>query len=33
VLYHNPLLESVLGESAVLKKIGGALQYSLYAVR
>jgi len=30
VLYHNPLLEHVLGESAVLKKIGGAEQYSVF---
>ncbi|MGA8763615.1 MAG: class I SAM-dependent methyltransferase [Candidatus Sulfotelmatobacter sp.] len=33
VLYHNPLLEPVLRDSAVLKKIGGTLQYSLYAFR
>jgi hypothetical protein len=31
VLYHNPLLEHALGESAALKKIGGTHQYSLYA--
>jgi hypothetical protein len=31
VLYHNPLLEHVLGESAVLKKIGGTHQYAAYA--
>jgi hypothetical protein len=33
VLYHNPLLEQVLGESAVLKKVGGTHQYSLYVTR
>ncbi len=31
VLYHNPLLEHVLGESAALKKIGGTHQYAVYA--
>ncbi len=31
VLYHNPLLEHVLGESAVLKKIGGTQQYAMYS--
>jgi len=31
VLYHNPLLEHVLGESAVLRKVGGTHQYSIYA--
>ena len=31
VLYHNPLLERVLSESAVLTKIGGTHQYSIYA--
>ena len=31
VLYHNPLLEHVLGESALLKKIGGTHQYAVYA--
>jgi len=30
VLYHNPLLEHVLSESATLKKIGGTHQYSIY---
>jgi SAM-dependent methyltransferase len=30
VLYHNPLLEHVLSESAVLSKIGGTHQYSIY---
>jgi len=30
VLYHNPLLEHVLGESAVLKKIWGTHQYAVY---
>lgn len=31
VLYHNPLLELVLSESATLKKIFGTHQYSIYA--
>lgn len=31
VLYHNPLLEHVLSESALLRKIGGAQQYSLFS--
>jgi len=31
VLYHNPLLEHVLSESAMLTKIGGTHQYSIYA--
>jgi len=31
VLYHNPLLGHVLGESVALKKIGGTHQYALYA--
>jgi SAM-dependent methyltransferase len=31
VLYHNPLLERVLSESAALKKIGGTHQYAVYA--
>jgi SAM-dependent methyltransferase len=31
VLYHNPLLEHVLGESAALKKIYGTHQYAVYA--
>jgi SAM-dependent methyltransferase len=30
VIYHNPLLEHVLGGSAALKKIGGTHQYSIY---
>jgi SAM-dependent methyltransferase len=30
VLYHNPLLEHVLSESAALAKMGGTHQYSLY---
>jgi SAM-dependent methyltransferase len=30
VLYHNPLLEHVLGESAALGKVGGTHQYSVY---
>jgi hypothetical protein len=30
VLYHNPLLEHVLGESAVLKKICGTHQFAVY---
>ncbi|SRR6266851_3274089 len=30
VLYHNPLLKHVLGESAALKKIGGTHQYAIY---
>jgi len=30
VLYHNPLLEHVLGESAALKKIGGTHQWSIF---
>ena len=31
VLYHNPLLEHVLGESTMLRKVGGAQQYSLFS--
>ena len=31
VLYHNPLLEHVLNESAALKKIGGTHQYAMYS--
>jgi hypothetical protein len=31
VLYHNPLLEQLLGGSALLKKIHGTHQYALYA--
>jgi len=30
VLYHNPLLDHVLGGSAALKKIGGTHQYAIY---
>jgi SAM-dependent methyltransferase len=30
VLYHNPLLEHVLGDSGVLRKIGGTGQYSVF---
>jgi len=33
VLYHNPLLEHVLGGDAVLEKLGGTHQYSIYAAR
>jgi SAM-dependent methyltransferase len=32
-LYHNPLLEHVLSQSAVLSKIGGTHQYSIYGSR
>jgi len=31
LLYHNPLLENVLSESAVVKHIGGTHQYAVYA--
>ena len=31
VLYHNPLLEHALNESAALKKIGGTHQYAMYS--
>jgi hypothetical protein len=31
VLYHNPLLEQVLSESAAVKKICGTHQYAVYA--
>jgi SAM-dependent methyltransferase len=31
VLYHNQLLERVLGESAALSRIGGTQQYSVHA--
>lgn len=31
VIYHNPLLETVLATSHVLEKIGGTHQYSVYA--
>jgi hypothetical protein len=30
VLYHNPMLEHVLSESAALSKVGGTHQYSIY---
>lgn len=30
VLYHNPLLEHVLAESVVLKKVDGTEQYTIY---
>jgi SAM-dependent methyltransferase len=30
VLYHNPMLEQVLGASAFLTKLGGTEQYSIY---
>jgi hypothetical protein len=33
VLYHNPLLEHVLSQSAAFEKVGGAQQYSIYASR
>ena len=33
VLYHNPLLEHVLAQSPLLRKIGGSHQYALYASR
>jgi len=33
VLYHNPLLEHVLGESAALEKLGGTYQYAMYGSR
>jgi SAM-dependent methyltransferase len=33
LLYHNPLLEHVLGESTALEKIGGTHQYSMYVSR
>jgi len=33
VLYHNPLLEHVLSESAMLIKIGGTNQYAIYRSR
>jgi hypothetical protein len=32
VLYHNPLLEHVLRESAAFRKVGGTHQYSIYAI-
>lgn len=33
VLYHNPLLDQVLSQSAALRKTGGTQQYSIYASR
>ena len=30
VLYHNPIVGHVLGESAALEKIGGTHQYAMY---
>jgi len=33
VLYHNPLLEHVLGGSTALEKIGGTHQYAIYGSR
>ncbi len=33
VLYHNPLLEHVLSQSAAFGKVGGTQQYSIYASR
>jgi SAM-dependent methyltransferase len=33
VLYHNPLLEHALSESACLRKISGTHQYSMFAAR
>lgn len=33
VLYHNPLLEQVLSESAALSKVGGTHQYAIYRSR
>ena len=33
VLYHNPLMEHVLSESTVLKKVGGTHQYAVYQSR
>ena len=33
VLYHNPLLEHVLGENGAFNKIGGTHQYRVYAAR
>lgn len=33
VLYHNPLLGHVLGESAALKKVFGTRQYAVYGSR
>lgn len=33
VLYHNPLLEHVLAESGLLRKLSGTHQYSVFAAR
>jgi hypothetical protein len=33
LLYHNPLLEQVLGECAALEEIGGTHQYAVYVSR
>ena len=33
VLYHNPLLEHVLAETASLETIGGTHQYAMYVSR
>jgi SAM-dependent methyltransferase len=33
VLYHNPILDHVLSESAALRKIGGTHQYAIYGIR
>jgi hypothetical protein len=33
VLYHNPLLEHVLAEGALLRKVCGSQQYSLFTNR
>ncbi len=30
VVYHNPLLEHVLSESAALRRVAGTHQYSIY---
>jgi hypothetical protein len=33
VLYHNPLLDHVLSESAALRRVAGTHQYSIYGSR
>ena len=33
VLYHNPLLEHVLSESARLRKMAASVQYSIFSNR
>ena len=33
VLYHNPLLEHVLADSPVLRKLSSSLEYALYSAR